>query len=99
MFPSYLRDDCKYLGVIFDSKLNFKPYLHLIETIAKGVGILSRLRSTFPASTPLMLYFSLIYPHLLFGLTIWGNTFPTYLAKLQRLKALRIIPIRNSDPP
>jgi len=50
----------------------------------------------FPAST--FLYHSLIHPHLLFALPICGSTFPTYLAKLQKLqnKAIRYIANTNS---
>ena len=55
------KDVCKYLGVIIDSKLNFKAFINHVETkIAKSVCILSRLRYLFPSSTLLVSYFSLI---------------------------------------
>ena len=43
------------------------------------------------------IYNLLVHSHLLFGLAVWGSTFPSYLVKLQRLqnKAIRII--TNSD--
>ena len=49
----------------------------------------------------LLLYFAFIYPNLLFGLVLWGNTYSTYLAKLQRLqnKAIRIISDCNYRSP
>ena len=35
----------KYLGLIFDSNLNWKPYLHeLNKTISRGIGVLSKIR-------------------------------------------------------
>ena len=35
----------KYLGLIFDSNLNWKPYLHeLSKKISRGIGVLSKLR-------------------------------------------------------
>ena len=88
------NDACKYLGVIIDSELNFRSHLHVIETkIAKGVGLLSRLRYFFPTSTLLLLYYALVHPHLVYGLPLWGCTFPSYLQKLQILqnKALRLV--------
>ena len=39
------------------------------------------------------IYFALFHPHLLYGLVVWGSTFPTYLSKLESLqnKAVKII--------
>ena len=55
------KDVCKYLGVIIDSKLNFKAFINHIESkIAKSVGILGRLCYFFPL---LLLYSSSIQPH------------------------------------
>ena len=84
----------KYLGINLDTKLDFKSHIANIETkISRSVGILSKLRFLFPSSTLLLLYFTLIHPHLLYGLPLWGCTFGSYLKKLQSLqnKAIRII--------
>ena len=60
---------CKYLGVLLDDKLNFKP--HILEiNLAKAVGILSKLRHILPLSALRLLYFSLIHPYLLYALPI-----------------------------
>ena len=39
------------------------------------------------------IYFALFHPHLLYGLVVWGSTFPTYMSKLESLqnKAVKII--------
>ena len=35
----------KYLGPIFDSNLNWKPYLHeLSRKVSRGIGVLSKVR-------------------------------------------------------
>ena len=35
----------KYLGLIFDSNLNWKPYLHeLSKKVSRGIGVLSKVR-------------------------------------------------------
>ena len=76
---------CKYLGILIDNKLNFKQHIQLLESkIAKSVGILNKLQHIFP-SFALLIYFTLVHPHLLYGLPIWESTFPTYLQKLQCL--------------
>ena len=84
----------KYLGINLDTKLDFKSHIANIEIkISRSIGILNKLRSLFPSSTLLLLYFTLIHPHLLYGLPLWGCTFGSYLKKLQSLqyKAIRII--------
>ena len=86
-------ESSKYLGVTIDHRLNFKPHILSLETrVSRSVGILSKLRSTFPF-TLLFLYHALVQPHLAYGLPLWGSTFKTYHTKLQILqnKALRII--------
>ena len=61
----------KYLGIKLDSKLNYKPHITLVEnTVARSVGILSKLRYLFPTSTLLLVYYSFIHPHFLFGLPL-----------------------------
>lgn len=88
------ENSCKYLGIFLDNNLHFKPNIMQTEAkISKAVGILSKVRNLFPKNTLLLLYYALIHPHLLYGLPLWGSTFPTYLIKLQRLqnKAIRVI--------
>ena len=43
--------------------------------INKVKGVLSRKHLT-------SLYYALVYPHLLYGITMWGNTYQVYLTKL-----------------
>ena len=87
------QESCKYLGMNLDSKLLFKNYIKQIEVkVAKGVGILSKLRFLFPKST-LLLYYALAHPHLLYALPLRGCTYQKYTQKLQLLqnKAIRVI--------
>ena len=92
------KNVCKYLGVFIDSKLNFTAFINYVESkIAKSVGILSRLRCLLPSSTLLLIYFSLLQPHLLYGLLLWRSTFPSYLTNLQRLQNKALRNISNSS--
>ena len=61
--------------------------------MARSNGVLSKVKHTLPKTTLLQLYCTLVHPVLLYGITAWGNTFPTYLQKLQVLqnKAVRLI--------
>ena len=83
----------KYPGVNLDNKHSFRSHICIIENkVARFVSILSKLRYLYPSSALLLLYHSLIHPHLLFGLPLWENVNQSYLHRLQRLqnKAIRI---------
>ena len=64
----------KYLGVLIDENLNWKSHVSQIEgKIKRGIGVISRLRRTVTKSILLNLYYSLIYPYLIYGLIAWGK--------------------------
>ena len=55
----------KYLGLIFDSNLNWKPYLHeLSKKVSRGIGVLSKIRYYVNRKILHQLYYSIIYPFL-----------------------------------
>ena len=74
---SIKSDTCvKYLGLILDSNLNWKAYIHeLSKKISRGIGVLSKLRYYVKKNILKQLYYSLIYPYLTYGLLLWGNTY------------------------
>ena len=77
----------KYLGVVIDENLNWKSHVSHIESkIKRGVSVISKLRHTVTKSILLNLYYSLIYPYLIYGLVAWGNTYDTTLNPLFNLQ-------------
>ena len=88
-----LQDSVKYFGITIDSELKFNLHMALESKIARSIGVISKLKQVFPISALRTLYYSMIHPHLLYGIVIWGSTFKTYLGKLSVLqnKALRIV--------
>jgi len=84
----------KILGVIFDEKLNFKTNIeNVTKKLNKKVGLLSRLRYFLPSTTLKLLFNSLILPHFLYCLEVWGFTYDTHLDQLELIhkKCIRII--------
>ena len=75
------REICiKYLGIYIDSNLSWKPQIdHISEKIKRSIGILSKLRYYVNISVLTNLYYALVYPFLIYGITAWGNTYPTTL--------------------
>ena len=97
-------DSTKYLGITFDS-LTWKSHINeLCLKLSKTVGILSKVRHFVNKHILVMLYYSLIYPFLTYGVHVWGLTFPSFLTQLFVIqkKAIRIIsfsePKSHSEP-
>ena len=63
----------KYLGVTFDSNLTWKNRVNkLCLKLSKTVGIFSKLRYYVNVDIHIMLYYSLIYPFLTYGIQVCG---------------------------
>lgn len=88
------KNSVKYLGVMVDKNLNWKEQVNqLCKKVARGIGLISKLRHFVSNTILIQLYFSLIYPFLNYGLLIWGSTYKTTLKPLYMLqkKAIRIL--------
>ena len=99
-------DSIKYLGVTFDANLTWKKRINeLCLKLSKTIGILSKVRHFLNSNILVMLYSdSLIFPFLIYGVPVWGLTFPSFLTPLSVIqkKAIRIIsffePRSHSEP-
>ena len=89
-----VTDAVKYLGITIDNKLNFEEHINALATkISRSLGVLCKLRHILPKSALRNLYHSMIHLHLLYGVTVWGNTFDKHLKRLATLqnKAVKLI--------
>ena len=79
-----------FLGITIHENLSWKEHLNVIsKKVSKIIGMFRRIKSFTPPSTLLLLYNSLILPHLQYGILLWGNS-GNRLLRLQK-KAIRII--------
>lgn len=77
-------DAFKYLGVWLDSGLKWTVHIEkLNKTLAQVAGVFKRVSSVLPTQTKRMLYFSLFYSHLIYGIAVWGTAGSTALNLLQ----------------
>ena len=82
-----LEDSVKYLGITIDPRLNFDVNINtLAGKISRSLGVITKLKQIFPRKTFRSLYYTTIHPYLLYGTTLWGNT---YVTQLKRLKSLQ----------
>ncbi|KAK7791576.1 hypothetical protein R5R35_002865 [Gryllus longicercus] len=77
----------KYLGVLLDKKLTWKPHIHaaINKSNAKILKLypLINQHSTLNTKCQILLYKSIILPTLTYACPVWGNAAPTTIQKLQ----------------
>ena len=74
--------------------MNIEEHIKTLATkISRSLGVLCKLRHILPKSAHRNLYHLVIYPHLLYGITVWGNSFDKHLKTLGTLrnKAVKLI--------
>ncbi|MFZ2537305.1 MAG: reverse transcriptase domain-containing protein, partial [Oscillospiraceae bacterium] len=84
----------KYLGVLLDDLLTFKDHVNsIVAKISTFCGIFFKLRNRLPATFLKTIYFSMIFPHLIYGIEIYANTVISNLNPLMKMnnKILRIL--------
>ena len=84
----------KFLGVAIDSKLSWKEHIaYITGKIARGIGVISKARRYLNRDSLLSLYYSFIYPYLIYCNHVWGAAAKTHtrtLCTLQK-RVIRII--------
>ena len=84
----------KFLGVIIDNRLNWQHHINYISCkVAKGIGIILKIRKVLDNESLRSLYYAFIYPYMMYCNHVWGNACSVYLNKLIILqkKAVRIM--------
>ena len=91
-------DSYKYLGVIFDSNLSWKPHIdYICGKISKACGALSKLRHCVDFDTLKTVYYALVHSYLRYGIVTWGSASETVLRPLTMLLN-RIVRIMTFAP-
>ena len=89
----------KYLGVLIDSTLSWKSQISTItKKIARSIGIMYKLRPFVDTKIMKNVYYSIIYPHLIYGIQVWGLAFKTELKNIETVqkRAVRMITCNDS---
>ena len=77
----------KFLGVIIDDKLKWKEHLQYIKNkISKSVGIIYKIRLYLDKATLKNLYFTFVYPYLIYCVEVWGNACDTHLEPIIKIQ-------------
>ena len=85
--PLTYFNNTKFLGVIIDHKLNWSNHiLYIKNKVSKSIGIINKIRSLLDKNTLRNLYFTFIYPYLIYCIEIWGNTNDTHLNPIIKIQ-------------
>ncbi len=88
------KQHIKFLGMIIDDKLEWKDHITFVRNkISSSIYAINKVKHFMNRGHLLTLYYSLIYPYLDYGITLWGSAYLTYVNKifLMQKKAVRII--------
>ena len=88
----------KFPGVYIDDHLTWKHHIsYVCKQIAKSIGIIFR-SHFFPSSTTkLTLYYTLIYPYIVYFNCVWSSTYVSNLNRIYYLRKRAVRVITNSD--
>jgi hypothetical protein len=85
----------KFLGVIIDEKLKFSEQINMVASkVSRSLGVLRRIQNLVPSHIIRNLFFSLIYSHITYAITVWGSGNTAELNRLRRLinNAIKLLP-------
>ena len=92
----------KFLGVLLDEHLTWKPHINYIKSkMCKSIGIINRAKPYLNKQSLRCLYFSFMYPYLIYCVTIWGGSNVSTILPVVRTqkRALRCIFSVSKDTP
>ena len=88
------KQSCKFLGVIVDDRLSFNHHIdYITKKVSKSNGILYRIRNFLPPQVLKSLYYTFVYPYLIYCIPVWGGTYETHMKPLfiMQKRTIRII--------
>ena len=85
-------DNVKFLGVILDRQLTWKPHVEYIcVKLARTISLIRNLKDIVPSNYLRMAYFAFFQSTLEYGLLLWGGTSYINEVLLLQKKVIRII--------
>ena len=88
----------RFLGVLLDSNLSWNFHLsELSKKLARTAGLFYKIRHYAQTDTLTLLYLGIFEPFLLYGLSVWGMTYPSFLERIYVLQKKVLKAITFSD--
>ena len=85
-----------FLGLLISANAKWACHIdHVSRKVSRAIGIINAMKKTFPISTLVTLYNSLIMPHINYCLLIWGASSNVNKLCLLQKKILRMVTASN----
>ena len=84
----------KFLGVYIDENLSWKAQIsHMNIQISRSLYMLKQVKHCLPMESLRTLYYTLIHPHITYGILAWGRTTQKHIESILKLhkKAIRVL--------
>ena len=95
------KDYVKYLGVLIDSRLTFQQHISSItKKVSRTISIMYKLRHFVNKKVLISIYYSLIYPFLIYAIPVWGVSNDSHInpIKVLQKKIVRMITFTDKLP-
>ena len=77
----------KFLGVTIDSLLSWQQHISNVKgKVARALGIICKAKKNLSKESLITLYYSIIYPYLIYCVEVWGNASATHVISLFNLQ-------------
>ena len=89
-----------FLGVVINETLSWKPHISIVaRKISKSIGVIFKASFCLSSVSLCTLYYSLVYPYLVYCVSVWGSTYTSNLNSIFLLqkKVIRIISKSDFD--
>ena len=87
----------KFLGIIIDEKLSWIPQINMVySAISRTIGILFKIKFVLPKNILKLLYYSLVFPYLSYGIIFWGSAANVHFNQIFLLQKRAVRLITNS---
>ena len=89
----------KFKGMIIDANCNWHNHISQIHNkISRSLYMLNHVKHILPIRHLRSLYYSLVHPHLEYGLVLWGSTHNSYVKKISTLQKKKTVRAINQIP-
>jgi hypothetical protein len=93
------RKTClKFLGILIDDHLHWHAHINSCQSkLISSLYAINKIKHVVPVNTLKTLYYSLVYPHLTYGVTLWGSTYNIHISKLRIMQNKIVRAIFNAS--
>ena len=90
----------KLLGITIDDKLKWNEHINVVnQRVARALFAINKIKKCLPKAHLKMLYHAIVYPHLTYGISLWGAASEVHKSQLKitQKKIIRTINGSNYD--